>query len=205
MIVIGGTQRSGTSLLTTFVKDYGFNVGTDFWHQDINGGLESPIICNYISKKMNLKEFPFKSFNKIKHNTIYEPEIVIQKFSFLLMDSRFIKHLSVLYPDLKLLITQRNEDKVIKSKKSTPEREKRFKGDHPILKQSSKELKTSKRKAIKEIQKRRIQNEQVEFDDIINKPKKVVEKLNLLGLGIDLDKSLNIFNRIIDKTKITIK
>ena len=73
------------------------------------------------------------------------------------------------------------------------------------MKQSSKELKTSKRKAIKEIQKRRIQNEQVEFDDIINKPKKVVEKLNLLGLGIDLDKSLNIFNRIIDKTKITIK
>ena len=26
MIVIGGTQRSGTSLLTTFVKDYGLTV-----------------------------------------------------------------------------------------------------------------------------------------------------------------------------------
>lgn len=96
MIVITGTQRSGTSFMASFFQKCGFDLGTTFWDDRIDGGLENPDVCNFYRDFTGTNTFPFTKFWEFIerdyfysfHNLHKRQQIV--KFSYLLMHPAFV-------------------------------------------------------------------------------------------------------------------
>lgn len=95
MIVITGTQRSGTSIMAKFVKECGYDLGTDFWDDRLDGGLESPDVCNYYRDRLGDSSFPFTKYwelvdRKNMFTSFKEIPWEVVKFSYLLMIPDFV-------------------------------------------------------------------------------------------------------------------
>lgn len=128
MIVITGTQRSGTSLMARFFQTCGFDLGTNFWDERVNGGLESPDVCNFYRDTFKDNSFPFSTYwNLIERDSFrsfYDLEKYYQvlKFSYLLSNSAFVEYwLDVRRgKDDRFIVLKRNADQVCLSKKSNP-------------------------------------------------------------------------------------
>ena len=124
MIVITGTQRSGTSIMAKFVKECGYDLGTNFWDDRLDGGLESPDVCNYYRDRLGDSSFPFTKYwelvdRKNMFSSFLEIPWEVVKFSYLLMIPRFVYWwYEVRGNKDKFIIMWRSADDVIKSKDS---------------------------------------------------------------------------------------
>jgi len=139
MLVITGTQRSGTSMTAQYLTKMGINVGSDLWHDDINGGLENIDICLWYRKKLKIPDFPFSDLpEKEDFIDLKDMDLKAVKFSFLLMQPELVRiWLKERHGKKdKFLVLMRNLHDVFKSKRSTPERRERFKKDTAILNQN---------------------------------------------------------------------
>jgi hypothetical protein len=142
MTIIGGTQRSGTSFLAKLMNEYGFNFGSDLWHEDIDGGFEWVEGCRHFQKILKDENFPFSDFNEsvnVEKSIIDRQDIA--KFSFILMNPKFVK----IWYDWRgtqdnFLLTLRDPVKVCMSKEYNQARKIRFDTDADILKQSPEQL-----------------------------------------------------------------
>lgn len=94
MIIITGTQRSGTSMMAKFFKLCGYDLGTDFWDDRIDGGLENPDICNFYRDVLGNNQFPFTRYWELigtdTFRSIHNLDLKVAKFSYLLMCPTFV-------------------------------------------------------------------------------------------------------------------
>jgi len=147
MLVVTGAQRSGTTFLAGYLRLLGYDMGSDFFHEDIDGGFEHPDICWYYRDKLQDAKFPFSDFDeaigknrkrvefdKIKNDCV--------KFSFLLMNPRFIEIWKEGrgFGNDKFIIMVRDPAKVVRSKQRSPMVSKRFSTDSDLLKLTAEEL-----------------------------------------------------------------
>jgi len=130
MIIIAGTQRSGTTFLSKCFIDAGYDLGSNLFHEDINGGYESDAALWWANNKID--NFPFTGYTPVPSKFTE-----INKISFLMpvpgILASFINELNIV---AKWIILKRDFEDVVNSKQSKP----RFKKDHPLLRQSAEEL-----------------------------------------------------------------
>lgn len=97
MLVITGTQRSGTSLMAKFFKLMHYDLGTAFWDPRINGGLENPDVCHAYKELVGTQDFPFSKFwsltdKKDNFTPLKDLNKPVIKFSYLTMLPEFIDY-----------------------------------------------------------------------------------------------------------------
>lgn len=193
MLLITGMQRCGTSVLASYLYKLGYDLGTKFWHDEINGGLESPDICKEYQKFLDDKLFPFNDFNnsveKREYTNLNDLNYQVQKFSFLLMNSNFVDY----WYDCRgnsdnLLILIRETENIFKSKKKDIKRYKRFLKDHNILKQTSNEMKINFYDSFLKIIKYDFNFCVLKFPDYLEDYFKLYNTLRKLNFNIKYDK-----------------
>lgn len=69
MLVITGTQRSGTSLVAQMFQKEGYDLGTEWWDDKAEGGLDNPLICAFYRDHLGDKTFPFDDMKLPKLST----------------------------------------------------------------------------------------------------------------------------------------
>jgi len=126
MIVITGTQRSGTSLMAKFFQKNGIDVGSNFWDNRIEGGLEHPDICNFFRAYTGDPRFPFSTYwdsiYKQRFEDFSQLKSTVGKFSYLTMLPEFVKQWNKIRGNKDLFIVmQRDINKVVTSKNSRKE------------------------------------------------------------------------------------
>jgi len=207
MIIICGTQRCGTTLLASYFIKEGFDLGTRFFHGDINGGYENPDICMFYRKILKKPDFPFadfiKNIEKRKYLHIKElDKYNIIKFSFLLMNPIFV---DILYKYRsnkdKLLILFRPAEEVIESKTKNIVRIQRFALDCDYLKQDPIELKLNWYDSFTKVLRYGFDYQILLFPQFINDYFKIISILN--KWGVNLNPNVELWNKHIDINKIT--
>lgn len=150
VVLITGTQRTGTSFLSNYCKQLGYDLGTQFWHSEINGGLESPDICMFYRKELDDKNFPFDDFTqsieqrKYIHLSDLDKHYKVLKFSYLLMNPSFVDIWYKYRGNVdKLVILVRNAEEIVLSKTKTSQRRARFTGDSNYLHLNAEQIKTN--------------------------------------------------------------
>jgi len=128
MIVITGTQRSGTSLMARYMSSCGYDLGTNFWDTRIDGGLENPDVCNFFRDILGDNHFPFfKFWEMIERNHFYSFHNLhehnkIVKFSYLLMQPKFVRQWYIARGNQdRFIVMTRNLEDVLRSKNSREE------------------------------------------------------------------------------------
>ena len=62
MIVITGTQRSGTSLIAKALAESGYDLGGAPWDEGARGGFEHKVACTFYRKYLGDERFPYDDF-----------------------------------------------------------------------------------------------------------------------------------------------
>jgi len=139
MLIVTGTQRSGTTFLSECFINGGFDLGSTLYDADISGGYESEFFLKWSSKY--IKNFPFKDANYDTKSKLKS----VNKISFLMclpsLLSIFIEENKI---NAKWLVLKRNFNDVYDSKRS----KKRFLLDHILLNQNPQELEMNFQKSI---------------------------------------------------------
>lgn len=96
MLIITGTQRTGTSLVASLFKESGYDIGSDFWDEEVNGGLENLDICAFYRYVLGDENFPFDDLRLEKKGSptyrfrqLHLSHRVV-KFSYLMMNPAFV-------------------------------------------------------------------------------------------------------------------
>ena len=212
MLIITGTQRCGTSFMANFCKACGYDLGTEFWHEEINGGLESPDICRFFRQNLGDPTFPFSDFDQSiseqERSRIPRFDFEVQKFSFLMMNPKFINIWHALRGTQdKLLILMREAESVYESKRSSQDRKARFNGDSGLLHQSPSEIKQNWYDSFCRILDLGFQYRILKFPNFLDKGNEVQALLRCWGNLIEVPDpgSLELWNSLVDKGKITVK
>ena len=148
MLVITGTQRSGTTMIAEMISMEGYNMGIS--NRDEVGGFENVDICSFYRDYLGDETFPYDDFpHKTKARTGKDAhfthlvadfaflDLPVVKFSYLLMNPVFMSVWHKFRPEDAyhdtFLVLKRNPAHVIRSKKL---RRERFDHDSFLLKQS---------------------------------------------------------------------
>lgn len=152
MLVITGTQRSGTTAAASLFKEEGYDLGSDLW--DEVGGLENETICAFYREYLGDPIFPFSNFpaldkrkpldlsGPVSQHLLPEEEfsildLPVVKFSMLCMNPAFVTIWSKFRPPSKgdrFLVMGRSKMSVISSKKASW---RIFKQDSRLLQQTA--------------------------------------------------------------------
>ena len=63
MLVITGTQRSGTSLIARALEESGYDLGSTLWDEEVQGGLDNDLICGFYQQYLGDPTFPFDDYD----------------------------------------------------------------------------------------------------------------------------------------------
>ncbi len=150
MLIITGTQRSGTSLLAKALKMSGYDLGSTLWDEEVQGGLESDLICGFYRNYLGDPTFPFDDFDVPVVSSFTFGQLgaglpgqawKVAKFSYLLMNPIFVMIWNKFRPVEKhndtFLVLQRPPEDVISSKNRYRER---FAHDSVLLTQNAWQL-----------------------------------------------------------------
>jgi len=137
MLVVTGTQRSGTSAAALMFQEEGYNLGSNLWDDIAQGGLENEIICAFYREYLGDPTFPFDDFElPTGHANLFaQLSRPVVKFSYLCMNPAFVTIWSKFRPPSKgdsFLVLKRNSRTVIASKQAHPQR---FSHDSRLLTQ----------------------------------------------------------------------
>jgi len=151
LAVITGAQRSGTSFLASFFVKCGFDLGTKFWHDEVDGGYENPDVCAYYREALEIPDFPFSNYwDMIEPRERFEPleslgseKDRIIKFSYLLMHPSILRIWLEERGDRedKFIILWRDTKDIVASKEL---RHPHFETDCDLLKQSPGQIELSR-------------------------------------------------------------
>lgn len=143
MLVVTGTQRSGTSVMTKLIKESGYDVGSNFWDAAVQGGFENELICGFYREYLGDPTFPFNDFDipVIGPSQFTHIKYEVVKFSFLLMSPVFVAIWNKFRPFAThgdcFLVMNRNKEDVISSKQRVPQR---FRHDSRLITQEAEML-----------------------------------------------------------------
>jgi len=207
MIVITGTQRSGTSLTAKFFKECGYDIGSTFWHDDINGGLENIEACMFFRNYIGDESFPFsdmpltgyEKMNQANYKlTNIRSEVI--KFSYLFMIPSFLYmwHKFRKNKD-KLLILKRNTESVCKSKKRVD----RFQTDSLLLDQDPDHIEFNFNQSLKIADLLNFDYEIIYFPEFLYSFE--LFSKTILKLGLDIRDKEEVWNNLIDFKKVHFK
>ena len=144
MLVITGTQRSGTTAVASLFAAQRHKIATQ--GTDEVGGYEHPDICNFYKRFLGDETFPYDDFpmptgvDDYWHSYFASLDDKVTKFSYLLMNPAFVHIWARIRPPHygdKFLIMVRNSAAVCASKEAHKER---FDHDSLLLKQPAEVL-----------------------------------------------------------------
>jgi len=216
MLIISGLGRTGTSLCALLLQEYGYKLGPVHWYDKVNAGMEWGAAYNLteymwdeflkLDKNVNLDEMAPGKFWKDK--TYREAINSIDKLENfdkidLIKDPRITWHpklITLWYEarsDLKLLICHRKPEHILKSRqKSLRDPKSARMGDVNIYKIDFCDFFT-------EVLRIGIPYEIIYFPKFLNEFDDLFRKLNNLGYCQDKKKFKDIFNKIVDKNKVS--
>ena len=202
MLLITGTQRSGTSFVTNFFKQSGYDVGSDFWHEDINGGLEHLQICSFFRRYLGDSTFPFSDMpfvfdTNLDDRGIFRISEKVGKFSFLMMLPTlvYIWHKFRGVQDT-FLVLKRPHDHVVQSKKRVG----RFGSDSILLEQDPTYLSYNFNLSLSIMNNLGFKYRILEFPKLL-KDFEVFAK-TILELGLDIRSKKHIWDSLVDFDKV---
>lgn len=159
MLVICGTQRSGTSLIAKALIESGFDLGTEWFDEEVQGGFEWPPACWFFRTYLGDPTFPFDDlpidptqggkYKNFEFTHELEGQLVC-KFSYLMMNPVFVYIWHKFRPNDTLLMLRRDAEAVCLSK---AQHGSRFSHDSRLLKQSESYLRYNVRMSLKVIRK----------------------------------------------------
>lgn len=142
MIVITGTQRSGTSMIAQALQQSGYDLGSTLWDEEVQGGLENDLICGFYRSYLGDPTFPFDDFDLpvVSRDRFAFLDYKVVKFSYLLMNPTLVRIWHKFRPpemgDV-FLVMDRNKGDVVASKRR---HSRRFAHDSAPLSQGPNEL-----------------------------------------------------------------
>ena len=140
MLVVTGTQRSGTSLIARALKESGYDLGATWYDEEVRGGLDNDWICGFYQQYLGDPTFPFDDRNwpVVEPGQFAAMDYKVVKFCYLLMSPAFVSIWHKFRPKGDtFLVMNRNKEHVMQSKLRLRER---FKHDSLLLGQSDVEL-----------------------------------------------------------------
>ena len=137
MIVIGGTQRSGTSLMAQLLEASGYDLDSE--EGDEVGTAEHELTCGFFRDYLGDDQFPYdtRSWPHATPEQFAAIDLKVIKFAYLLMNPVFISVWHKFRPPSRgdsFLILNRVKDQVVKSKYASW---KWFSHDSPMLLQDA--------------------------------------------------------------------
>lgn len=209
MIIITGTQRSGTSTIAKFFHEIGYNFDSNLnFDSEITGGeFDNMSIDNFFSKYIGDPEFSFKDKRQINnHNFQNEatmfPDCEICKLAYLLQNPIFIFiwHKFRGKND-KFIIMNRDKAAVELSKNNNWHR---FHNDSVLLNQGEQEMKINFRKSLEIMWKLGMNFVILDMPYVFQKNSYVSFQHQMKKLGVNLNNEdhQNIWYSLIDRKKI---
>ena len=155
MLVITGTQRSGTTMIAEMISREGYFMGQS--NRDEVGGFENQTICSFYRDYLGDLTFPYDDFphQRAARTGVDQPythiagqfaflDLPVVKFSYLCMNPALVSIWQKFRPESHyhdtFLVLKRNPAHVIRSKKLHRER---FDHDSFLLKQSWQSMETN--------------------------------------------------------------
>lgn len=140
MLVITGTQRSGTSMIAACMMEMGYDLDGSDWDEQAKGGYENVPVCNFYRNHLGDRRFPYDDFPWPTWTCHNEEEFIdltrrVIKFSYLLMNPAFVTIWDSYRHGRgdKFLVMNRSKWDVVNSKHRA---KRRFEHDSPLLKQT---------------------------------------------------------------------
>lgn len=140
MLVVTGTQRSGTSLIAKALEESGYDLGSTLWDEEVQGGFDNDLICGFYQQYLGDPTFPFDDYTwpAVEPGQFAAMGYKVVKFCYLLMSPVFVSIWHKFRPEGDtFLVMSRSKEHVIASKRR---KRKRFKHDSLLLQQSAVEL-----------------------------------------------------------------
>ena len=135
MLVITGTQRSGTSVIAKALIESGYDLGSTWYDEIAQGGYENEMVCGFYRRYLGDPSFPFDDFHLpiVSEHKLYQYNPQVIKFSYLLMNPAFVTiwHRYRPHNDT-FLVMSRSKEHVMRSKMRVPDR---FEHDSLLLMQ----------------------------------------------------------------------
>jgi hypothetical protein len=140
MLVVTGTQRSGTSLIARALEESGYDLGSTLWDEEVQGGFDNDLICGFYQQYLGDPTFPFDDYDwpAVKPGQFAAMSYEVTKFCYLLMSPVFVSIWHKFRPrGDTFLVMNRNPEHVVASKRR---RWSRFQHDSLLLQQPDVEL-----------------------------------------------------------------
>jgi len=141
MLVVTGTQRSGTSLIAKALEESGYDLGSTLWDEEVQGGFDNDLICGFYQQYLGDPTFPFDDYTwpATESGQFAAMDCEVVKFCYLLMNPAFVSIWHKFRPEGDtFLVMNRKPEHVVASKQRGWDR---FKHDSRLLRQRPEELK----------------------------------------------------------------
>lgn len=201
MLVITGTQRSGTSLIATALVESGYELGGIPW--DEVGGHENEVICGFYNQYLGDPTFPFDTYNWpiVDSGQFAAVGYQVAKFSFLLMNPVFVTIWHKFRPSGDtFLVMFRDKQHVIDSKIRCWNR---FKHDSRLLQQAAGYLSWNYAASIRMLTRLGYGYEVLNFPKCVSDLGKINHALARLDPNVQIN--LTAWERVFDTSKIHFK
>lgn len=212
MLVITGTQRSGTSLVAKMFQHDGYDLGTTWWDDEVDGGLENPNIALFYRLMLGVDDFPFEGFRFPVESELVNPEkearsrfqmlqyiCDVVKFSYLLMNPAFVylwhKHREGI--DDRFLVCYRNKRNVWKSKMRHREV---FARDTLLLQQRPVTMNGNFDTSLKVLGECGYPYYVLRFEELLKGPDELNDAMDMLGYNYVF--SQETYNAVVDLSKV---
>jgi len=201
MLVVTGTQRSGTSLIATALVESGYELGGIPW--DKVGGYENATICGFYNKYLGDPTFPFSTYDWpiIRPEQFAAMGYQVTKFSFLLMNPTFVAIWHKFRPEGDtFLVMNRNKQHVIESKRRM---QKQFQHDSLLLKQMPAGLRENFYDSVRALNCLGYRYQWLNFPQCVSDLGKINEALTALDPDVQIKPE--VWESVFDPTKIHFK
>ncbi len=194
-LIITGFARSGTSLLAGFFKKLGYDVG-GIYNKEIDAGWEDEqfqkIVTTFQSNPLGEELILFLE------KEITKMDKIVVKHPRMLFVPELLRIWTYIFPDTRILVTYREPYHALQSKNKE--------GNLGYFSNiSPAELNEKFNKFIKILIELRIKHHILYFPNFTENYEEVYHAISSLGIHIDQDKGRNIWNNLVDFTKIHYK
>lgn len=194
-LIITGFARSGTSVLSKFLNMLGYDTGGS-WNSEMNAGFEDELAQKIVTTyQMNANTEDLILFIE---KEIQKVDKIVVKHPRFLYNPEIVRIWTTVFPETSILVTYRTPFHSLESKKSHGN----F-GYYSNL--SPSELDQKFHNFISLLVHLRIRHHILYFPDFLSDYEKIYHSISSLGIYIDKEKGRNIWNNLVDMSKVHFK